>query len=118
MRHLYYARDNRLRLWFLGVEDPRALDMIISPGQVSFLKLMRQCFKRWKTVLKPQKDCVLVMGCGSSEVRRSNLPEIVSRIATDEIGGYAHIYDHAPLWGSSRSSRFSEIEHPVPKSDT
>ena len=30
MRQLDYARDNRLRLWFLGVEDSRGLSVIIS----------------------------------------------------------------------------------------
>jgi methylase of polypeptide subunit release factors len=94
MRQLDYARDNRLRLWFLGVDDPNALDKTISPRKDAFLKLMRQCFKKWKTVLKPQKYCILVVGDGSSEVQDANLPEIISRIATDEVGGYVHIYDH------------------------
>lgn len=31
MRKLDYARDNRLRLWFLGVEDSKSLDIKISP---------------------------------------------------------------------------------------
>ena len=76
MRQLDYARDNRLRLWFLGIDDPRLLDRTISPRKEAFLRLMQQCFKKWKTVLKPQKYCVLVVGDGSSEVHGANLPEI------------------------------------------
>jgi hypothetical protein len=105
MRQLDYARDNRLRLWFLGIDDPCALDKVISPRKDAFLKLMRQCFERWKTVLKPQKYCILVVGDGSSEVRGANLPEIISRIATDEVGGYVHIYDHAEAIPNERRVR-------------
>ena len=105
MRQLDYARDNRLRLWFLGVDDPNALDKTISPRKDAFLKLMRQCFERWKTVLKPQKYCILVVGDGSSEVQDANLPEIISRIATDDVGGYVHIYDHTEAIPNERRVR-------------
>src|SRR5208282_418947 len=43
MRQLDYGRDNRLRLWFLGVDDSDALDQTISPSKDAFLKLMRRC---------------------------------------------------------------------------
>ena len=105
MRQLDYARDNRLRLWFLGVENHRSLDEIISPNEDSFLKLMRQCFIRWKMVLKPQKYCILVIGDASREVQHGNLPEIISRIATDEVGGYSHLYDHTEAIPNERRVR-------------
>jgi len=62
MRLLDYARDNRLRLWFLGAQDWHSLDKIVSPNQDAFLDLMRRCFRKWKTVLKPNGYCVLVIG--------------------------------------------------------
>ena len=105
MRQLDYARDNRLRLWFLGVNDPNALDKTISPRKDAFLRLMRQCFKKWKTVLKPLKYCILVVGDASSEVQDANLPDIISRIATDEVGGYVHIYNHAEAIPNERRVR-------------
>jgi hypothetical protein len=105
MRQLNYARDNRLRLWFLGVNDLNSLEHTISPRKDAFLKLMHQCFKRWKTVLKPQKYCILVVGDGSSEVRHANLPELISRIATHEVGGYTHIYDHTEAIPNERRVR-------------
>ncbi len=105
MRQLDYGRDNRLRLWFLGVDDSDTLDQSISPSKDAFLKLMRQCFRRWKTVLKPRRYCILVVGDGSSEVRNANLPEIISRIATDEVGGYAHVYDHTEAIPNERRVR-------------
>jgi hypothetical protein len=105
MRQLDYARDNRLRLWFLGVDDPNVLDQTISPRKDAFLKLMRQCFIRWRAVLKPQKYCVLVVGDGCSEVQGANLPEIISRIATDEVGGYVHVHDHTEAIPNERRVR-------------
>ena len=105
MRQLDYARDNRLRLWFLGVDDPGTLDRTISPRKEAFLKLMSQCFRRWRTILKPQGYCILVVGDGSSELRDANLPQIISGIATDKVGGYVHIYDHTEAIPNERRVR-------------
>jgi DNA modification methylase len=103
MRQLDYGRDNRLRLWFLGVGDSHALDQIISPGKEAFLKLMRQCFRKWKTVLSPQRYCILVVGDGSSELKDANLPALISQIAMKE--GYTHILDHIEAIPNERRVR-------------
>lgn len=103
MRQLDYARDNRLRLWFLGVEDSRALDGEISPRKEAFLKLMGQCFKKWKTILKPNKYCILVVGDGSSEVEDANLPMLISGIAVK--AGYTHVTDHTEAIPNERRVR-------------
>jgi methylase of polypeptide subunit release factors len=103
MRQLDYGRDNRLRLWFLGVEDSSALDRLISPRKDAFLKLMSQCFRKWKTVLKPGKYCILVVGDGSSELQDANLPQLISKIAIKE--GYTHILDHTEAIPNERRVR-------------
>jgi hypothetical protein len=103
MRQLDYARDNRLRLWFLGVQDSRALDGEISPRKEAFLKLMGQCFKKWKTVLKPEKYCILVVGDGSSELEDANLPMLISGIAVQ--AGYTHVLDHTEAIPNERRVR-------------
>jgi hypothetical protein len=105
MRQLDYGRDNRLRLWFLGVEDSNALDHIISPRKEAFLRLMGLCFKKWHAVLKPNKYCILVVGDGSSEVEGANLPELISDIATKEVRGYTHILDHTEAIPNERRVR-------------
>ncbi len=105
MRQLDYARDNRLRLWFLGVEDHNALDREVSPKKDAFLMLMRECFRNWRSVLSPGKYCILIIGDGSSEVEKANLPEIISRIATREVGGYVHVYDHTEAIPNERRVR-------------
>jgi methylase of polypeptide subunit release factors len=103
MRQLDYGRDNRLRLWFLGVPDSHALDQEISPRKDAFLKLMGQCFKKWKSILKPQRYCILVVGDGSSELKDANLPALISRIAQTE--GFVHILDHTEAIPNERRVR-------------
>lgn len=94
MRQLDYGRDNRLRLWFLGESDWRSLDKVISPGEDAFLDLMRRCFRTWKRLLKPRSYCVLIVGDACSRSKRENLPGVVSRIATEEVGGYSRVSEH------------------------
>ena len=64
---------------------------------------MAQCFKKWKTVLKPQKYCVLVVGDGSSELKDANLPTLISQIALNE--GYTHVLDHTETIPNERRVR-------------
>jgi len=105
MRLLDYGRDNRLRLWFLGAHDWRSLDRIISPCQDAFLQLMHRCFKKWRTVLRPNHCCVLVIGDAFSQVAKGNLPELVSRIATEEVGGYVRVCEHTETIPNERRVR-------------
>jgi tRNA G10 N-methylase Trm11 len=105
MRLLDYGRDNRLRLWFLGTRDWRSLDRIITPGENKFLELMRRCFTKWKTVLKPYHCCVLVVGDAYSRTVGGNLPQAVSRIATEEIGGYSQVLEYTETIPKERRVR-------------
>lgn len=62
MRSLTYARDNRLRLWFLGFEDWASLDNKISPVRNDFIELMRTSIKKWASYQEQGERCVLVVG--------------------------------------------------------
>jgi hypothetical protein len=84
MRQLDYARDNRLRLWFLGVRDWRELDKAVSPREAAFLDLMRRCFRRWRSVLRPGGHCVLIVGDSCSRDDRRDLPGVVATLATQQ----------------------------------
>jgi hypothetical protein len=89
MRRLDYGRDNRLRLWFLGTADWDELDSVISPREVQFLNLFRRCLKHWWRSLKPRGLCILVVGDSHCRSYGLDLPETISKIATDEVGGYS-----------------------------
>ena len=88
MRQLDYGRDNRLRLWFLGVEDWKALDHAISPPEVNFISLMKTCLKLWQNVLTQNGLCVFVLGDGHSRLYNMSLADVVGHLATSEVGGY------------------------------
>ena len=93
MRQLDYGRDNRLRLWFLGCNDWKALDGIVSPREKEFLSLMNRCLHRWTKILTPNGYCVLVIGDTCSREGRSNLPDVVAAIAKK--AGYVVVSQHA-----------------------
>ena len=62
MKSLTYARDNRLRLWFLGEEDWKELDKKISPEKVDFYILMEKCFKKWARIQEKGGKCIVIIG--------------------------------------------------------
>src|SRR5438046_577344 len=88
MRQLDYGRDNRVRLWFLGVEDPDRLDDRISPNEAQFLELMRKCLTTWRKILRPGGHCVLVVGDAVSNTYHDSLADLLAKVAVFEVGGY------------------------------
>ena len=62
MKSLTYARDNRLRLWFLGEEDWITLDKKISPEKSTFIEAMKKCFKKWAKLQESGDKCIIVIG--------------------------------------------------------
>jgi hypothetical protein len=71
MRQLDYGRDNRLRLWFLGIDDWQSLDERVSLREKDFLHLIRRCLAVWQNVLIPNGLCVLVVGEASLPTTRA-----------------------------------------------
>ena len=59
---LDYARDNRLRLWFLGCEDWKELDNSLTSKSKIYIPQMSDCLKEMDRVLKPGGYCALVLG--------------------------------------------------------
>lgn len=62
MKALTYARDNRLRLWFLGHSDWQSLENKISPNKVDFLLLMQDSFKNWSKHQQAGDICIIIAG--------------------------------------------------------
>lgn len=105
MRQLDYARDNRLRLWFLEKSDYKTLDKKISPTESNFLNTIYLCLKNWKRVLKPKGICILVLGNILSKVYGVSLPEAVEYIAIREVGGYKKLFSHTEAIPDDRRVR-------------
>lgn len=83
MKSLTYARDNRLRLWFLGVEDWKNLDKRISPEKNYFYKEMECCFKNWYKMQPRGGKCILVIGNLETKYRgeKCYMPDALNQIA-------------------------------------
>ena len=92
MRQLDYGRDNRLRLWFLGVDEWKTLDETISPTESRFLDLMKACFSRWHSILTTGGICVLVLGNGRCRSRGLTIPEAVEQVAVNETKGFSLLW--------------------------
>lgn len=93
---LDYARDNRLRLWFLGCDDWKTLDKSLTANAKVYLPQMSTCLGEMHRVLKPKKYCVLVLGDVEREGKTRRTAEILAELA-DEVtkGGFTveTIYD-------------------------
>jgi DNA modification methylase len=105
MRQLSYARDNRLRLWFIGINDWKQLDSKISPTSKKYFDLCRSCLKLWHTILPPKGLCVLVLGDNYSHQYKMHLPDAIAHIATKEIGGYSVAWKYTEAIPNDRRIR-------------
>ncbi len=80
---LDYARDNRLRLWFLGCEDWKQLDATLTASAKVYLEQMTVCLREMDRVLKPGKYCVLVLGDVDREGKTRRTAEILADRAVE-----------------------------------
>jgi SAM-dependent methyltransferase len=78
---LDYARDNRLRLWFLGCEDWKVLDASMTANSKVYLPQMSQCLGEMYRVLKPKSRCVLVLGDVERDGQIRHTAEILAGLA-------------------------------------
>jgi SAM-dependent methyltransferase len=80
---LDYARDNRLRLWFLGCEDWKELDNSLTAKSKVYIPQMSACLKEMDRVLKPGGYCVLVLGDVERDGHTHRTAEILSDLAAE-----------------------------------
>jgi len=78
---LDYARDNRLRLWFLGCEDWKELDVSLTANQKVYLPQMSACLQEMHRVLKSGSYCVLVLGDVERDGQTRHTAEILADLA-------------------------------------
>jgi hypothetical protein len=84
---LDYARDNRLRLWFLGYRDWKELDAKLTTDPRVYLSQMSTCLAEMHRILRPGKHCVLVLGDVTTSSRTIRTAEVVSELAREATNG-------------------------------
>jgi SAM-dependent methyltransferase len=80
---LDYARDNRLRLWFLGCKNWKELDEALTANRKVYLPQMSVCLKEMYRVLKPGRFCVLVLGDVERNGKTQRTAEIIANLAVE-----------------------------------
>lgn len=115
MRQLDYARDNRLRLWFLGIEDYRPLDETISPKEVDFVEIITNCLQNWNRIIRVGGKCILFLGDNYSKKMQATLPSIIEDILKNKIGTFELSFKHESIIPTNRRVR---RDHEGNKSET
>ena len=80
---LDYARDNRLRLWFLGCENWKELDASLTASNKVYMPQMSECLREMDRVLKPGGHCVLVLGDVERNGKTRRTAEILAELAIE-----------------------------------
>jgi SAM-dependent methyltransferase len=80
---LDYARDNRLRLWFLGWENWKTLDEKLTANSKVYLPQMSVCLGEMYRVLRPGGHCILVLGDVEREGQTKRTAEILAELAQE-----------------------------------
>jgi hypothetical protein len=114
---LDYARDNRLRLWFLGCEDWKELDRSLTANSKVYLPQMGVCLREMNRVLKPGGYCALVLGDVERDGKTRRTAEILAELATDVTEGQFsvitiyddHIPDERRSRRQTRTTKFERI---------
>ncbi len=78
---LDYARDNRLRLWFLGYPDWKQIEASLTANKKVYLPQMATCLSEMNRVLKPCGYCVLVLGDVERDGKTRRTAEILADLA-------------------------------------
>ena len=84
---LDYARDNRLRLWFLGCKDWKELDVSLTANSKVYLPQMSICLQEMDRVLKPRGYCILVLGDIEQDGKTRRTAEILADSAVEVTQG-------------------------------
>jgi DNA modification methylase len=84
---LDYARDNRLRLWFLGCKDWKELDASLTAHNKVYLPQMSVCLQEMYRVLKRGRHCVLVLGDVERDGKTQRTAEVLADLAVQVTAG-------------------------------
>jgi DNA modification methylase len=82
---LDYGRDNRLRLWFLGLEDYKKLERLLTSNERVYVPQMTEALREMYRVLRMNKPAVLVLGDYRRNGNHSDSAETVAEIARQNL---------------------------------
>lgn len=114
---LDYARDNRLRLWFLGCADWKELDRSLTANSKVYLPQMSSCLSEMYRVLKPGAYCILVLGDVERDGHTRRTAEILADTAVQITDGQLivetiyddHIPDERRSRRQTQTTKFERI---------
>ncbi|MBI2305270.1 MAG: DNA adenine methylase [Chloroflexi bacterium] len=112
---LDYARDNRLRLWFLGVPDWKQLDRSLTASDQVYVPQMTQCLKELDRVLRDGGYCVLVLGDVERNGSKKHTANIVCELAREVSNGrmitkFIYVDEIPDIRRSRRRTRTTKCE--------
>jgi len=80
---LDYGRDNRLRLWFLGVPDYKKIEASLTSNEKAYLPQMNRAVGEMLRVLRPGKCAALVLGDYNRNGQRRDSASALIEIVRD-----------------------------------
>src|SRR5947207_15528365 len=114
MNALDYGRDNRLRLWFLGIRSHVKLDAALPNDEKTFGHLMEVTARKLQANLSRRGKAILVVGEVRRSRRRMKTNQIVQSAFETKVGGWKlidEITDKVPdVRRSRRSCRGTKLE--------
>jgi hypothetical protein len=114
-RALDYARDNRLRLWFLGEHDWHSVNRRLINSEKAYEEQMGDCLREMYRVLKRGRYCVLVVGEVQSNGKTRDTGAVLGTLASQATGGAFHLHcaveDEMPdIRRSRRGTKTTKVE--------
>ncbi len=88
---LDYGRDNRLRLWFLGVDDYRKVDDQLTSNERVYVPQMTRAAGEMLRVLKAGKPAVLVLGDYNRDGRKQDSAAALAQIVRENYSSLASV---------------------------
>ncbi|MBI4460600.1 MAG: DNA adenine methylase [Acidobacteria bacterium] len=114
---LDYGRDNRLRLWFLGIENYRTLEEKLTSNERVYVPQMTRAVGEMLRLLKPGKCAILVLGDyrrnGQSKDSAAAIEQLVQETYSSQARAERLLVDEVPDERRSRRRTRTTLQETV-----
>ena len=114
---LDYGRDNRLRLWFLGIENYRTIEEKLTSNERVYVPQMMRAVGEMLRLLKPGKCAVLVLGDyrrnGQSKDSAATIEQIVRETYSCQARAERLLVDEVPDERRSRRRTRTTVQETI-----